>query len=254
MIRAIRTELLKVRTTRLLVGLLATTAALTALITVIGAARAGGGTGQMEIPPLYTRTGLTDILTRTGFGLLLASVFGVAIASGESRHATATATYLATPNRLRVLIAKVVTATLAGLLFGLISAGLTTAIVLAFVSAKGYAVALSTATIVRFATGAIVGAGLLAALGVGVGSLLRSQLAAIVTVFAWGFVLEQILGGLYGSVQPYLPFTAAGALAGSPLGNGPNPLPFAAGAALVAGIAVVMSSIAAATTVRRDIT
>ena len=87
----------------------------------------------------------------------------------------------------------------------------------------------------------------------GVGSLIRSQLAAIITVFAWGTVAEQIIGGLFGSIRPCLPFTAAATMAGSGLG-GPNPLPFAAAAALVAAVAALLTGVAARTTVRQDIT
>jgi hypothetical protein len=42
----------------------------------------------------------------------------------------------------------------------------------------------------------------LAAVGVGVGSLIRGQLAAIVTVFLWGLVIEEFIGGLFDSTQP----------------------------------------------------
>ncbi len=140
-----------------------------------------------------------------------------------------------------------------GLLFGLVAAGLTTGISLAFVAAKGYHLALAWGTIARFATGAILGPGLLAAVGVGLGSLLRGQLAAIVTVFAWGFVVEQLIGGLFDSAQPYLPYTAATTMAGATLGGGTSPLPFAAAAALVAGTAALLSAVAARTTVQSDI-
>jgi ABC-2 type transport system permease protein len=252
MTRQIRTELLKLRTIRLPLGLLATAGGLTALVTTLGAANAGGA-GHMAPPPLYTTAGFTSVITRTGFAMLLAAVFGVTVSSGEFRHETATATYLATPNRTRVLAAKVVVAAGVGLLFGLVGMTLTTGITLAFVAAKGYAVALPTATIVRFGIGAILGSGLLASIGVGVGSLIRGQLAAIVAVFLWGFVIEQVIGGLFDSTQPYLPFTAAGTLAGLPLGGATSPFPFAAAAALVAAVAVFISGIAARTTVQNDI-
>src|SRR5262249_44597045 len=160
---------------------------------------------------------------------------------------TATATYLATPDRVRVLIAKTVTAAAAGLGFGVVATGFTTGISLAFVAAKGYPVALAWGTIARFAAGAILASGLLAAVGVGLGSLLRSQLAAIVAVFAWGLVLEQIIGGLFDASQPYLPYTAATTIAGATLGGGTSPLPFAAAAALVAGVAALMAAGAART-------
>jgi ABC-2 type transport system permease protein len=252
MTRTIRAELLKVRTSRLPLGLLATAAGLTALVTILGAARAGGS-GHMAPAPLYTTSGLTELLSRTGFAMLLAAVFGITVSAGEFRHGTATATYLATPNRVRVLISKAVVAAGVGLLFGLVAAGLTTGISLAFVAAKGYDVALSAGTIVRFAAGATLGAGLLAAVGVALGSLIRSQLAAIVTVFAWGFVIEQVVGGLFDGSQPYLPYTAATTMAGSTLGGGTTALPFAAAAALVAGVAALISGVAARSTVRADI-
>jgi ABC-2 type transport system permease protein len=252
MTRQIRTELLKLRTIRLPLGLLATGAGLTALVTVLGATHAGG-TGHMAPPPLYSAAGVTDLISRTGFAMLLVAVFGVTVSSGEFRHGTATATYLSTPDRTRVLIAKAVVAAGAGLLFGLVASAITTGITLAFVAAKGYALTVPWATIARFAAGAVLGSGLLAAVGVGVGSLIRSQLAAIVAVFLWGAIVEQVLGGLVNSTQPYLPFTAAGTMAGSMLGGGTTALPFAAAAALVGGVAVLISGVAARTTIRADI-
>jgi hypothetical protein len=251
MTRSVQTELLKLRTMRLPLGLLATAAALTALATILGAA-AAGGSGHMAPPPLNTAAGLSETLSRTGFAMLIAAVLGVAVASGEFRHQTATATYLATPNRVRVLVAKTAVATGAGLLFGLVAAGLTTGISLGFVAAKGYDLALGWGTIARFAAGAILGSGLLAAVGVGLGSLLRSQLAAVVTVFAWGLVGEQVIGGVFDSAQPYLPYTSATTLAGATL-SGTTALPFAAAAAFVAAFAAIIAAVASRTTVQADI-
>jgi hypothetical protein len=73
-------------------------------------------------------------------------------------------------------------------------------------------------------------------------------------VFAWGFVIEQLIGGLFDSAQPYLPYTGAATMAGATLlGGGIDPLPFAAAAALVAGVAALLSAVAARTTVQHDI-
>jgi len=82
MIRSVRTELLKLQTMRLPLVLLATAAGLTALVTILEAARAGGS-GHMAAPPLNTAAGLTAVLSSTGFALLMAAVFGVTVASGE---------------------------------------------------------------------------------------------------------------------------------------------------------------------------
>ena len=73
-----------------------------------------------------------------------------------------------------------------------------------------------------------------------------------------------MIGGLYTSTRPYLPYTAATTLAGTKLGSaafgpahglkGGGPLPFVGGAALIAAFAAAAALIAARTTVRRDIT
>jgi ABC-type transport system involved in multi-copper enzyme maturation permease subunit len=257
---AIRAELLKIRTTRLPLGLLALAAGLNALVAVVTSARAGSGS-SMAIPPLDTTAGLRMVLTSTGFALLVAMVFGAAVASGEFRHKTATDTYLDQPDRVRVLLAKAVTAAGVGLVFGLVGAAVTTGVGLGFVAAKGYDVALSAGTIARFAAGTVLGSGLLAAVGVGLGSLLRGQIVAVIAVFVWGFGVEQIVAGLSRSIVPYLPYTAAATMAGATGGEGMpqlpsglDPLPFGAVAALLLGVAVVLSTVAARTTVQRDIT
>lgn len=252
MINTVQAEMLKLRTIRLPVVLLASAAGLTALVTVLGATQAG--TSAHAPPPLNTAAGLTDVLSGTGLGMLMAVVLGITISTGEFRHATATATYLANPDRIAVLTAKTITAALAGLLFGLVTSGVAAGLGLAFVAAKGYQVALAGITIARFTAGAVLGAGLLAAAGVGIGSLIRSQLASIIAVLAWGIVVEQVIGGLFTSITRYLPFRAVTSLAGAELGGGTHPLPFAAAAALVAGVAVLLLAVASRTTLQQDIT
>jgi ABC-type transport system involved in multi-copper enzyme maturation permease subunit len=261
MIRLIRVELLKLRTTRLTYGLLATAVGLTATFAVIEAARAGSGHG---IGPLSTASGLNAVISAGLWALVLATVMGVTVSSGEFRHATATQTYLATPRRGRVLTAKAVAGGCAGAVFGLAGYVVALSVGLVFVAARGYHVPIGHATLARYALGHVVGTALLAAIGVGVGSLIRSQLAGVIGVFAWTIVIESILGGLFTSLRPYLPYTAASTLSGTPLGGsafgpahdlaGGVPLPFAAATALLAGLAIVFCAVAARTTVVRDVT
>jgi ABC-2 type transport system permease protein len=261
MIRLIGVELLKLRTTRLTYGLLATAAALTGVFAVIEAARAGSGGGPA---PLSAASGLNDVITAGIWALVLATVMGVTVSSGEFRHGTATLTYLATPHRGRVLTARAVAGACAGAVFGLAGYVMALGVGLSFVAARGYHVAIGDATLVRYAIGHVVGTALLAAIGVGVGSLVRSQLAGVIGVFAWTIVIESLLGGLFTSIRPYLPYTAASTLSGtSPGGSafgpahglaGPSPLPFAAATALLAALAIMFCAVAARTTVTRDIT
>jgi ABC-2 type transport system permease protein len=257
----IRAEWLKLRSTRLSYGLLATAAGLTALFSVLEASRAGNG---KFVAPLYTTSGLTSVITGGVWALLLAAVLGVTVASGEFRHKTATATYLAAPHRSRVLGAKAVAAALGGAVFGLVGYAIALAAGLGFVAGHGYHVAISDGTLARYGAGHLVAGALLAVIGVGIGSLVRSQLAGVIGVFVWAIVIESLLGGLFTSVRPYLPYTAATTLSGSALGGsafgpahgltGGSPLPFAAATALLAGLAAVLAVLAARTTVRRDVT
>jgi ABC-2 type transport system permease protein len=261
MSRLIRVELFKLAVTRMTYGLLAVSVGLTALWNILEASRAGtAGAGA----PLDTYSGLRSIVSGGVWGLVLAAVLGVIVASGEFRHHTATATYLAAPHRGRVLAAKAVAGACGGAVFGLAVYAVSCAVGLGFAAAKGYPVAIGGATFFDWGAGHVAGGALLGAIGVVVGSLVRSQLAGVIGVFIWSIILESLLGGLFTAVRPYLPYTAAAALAGTPLGAasfGPGrgatadaPLPFLAAVGLLAGIAVVFGIAAARTTVRRDIT
>jgi ABC-type transport system involved in multi-copper enzyme maturation permease subunit len=261
MIRLIRTELLKLRTMRLSYGLLAIAAVLSAFFAILEANQAGAvGSG---LAPISTAGGLRTVTTVTGFAMLFAAVLGSIIANGEYRHATATLTYLTTPRRGRVLAAKAVTGACAGALFGLTAGVIATGVGLLFVTAHGDHVALTAGALAGHAAGAVAGGALLGALGVGIGSLVRSQLATVIGIFVWAIVIESLLGGLFPAIRPYLPYTAATTLAGARLGNaafgpahsvtGGAPLPFIAAVALVAAFAAAISLLAARTTLRRDI-
>jgi ABC-2 type transport system permease protein len=261
LIRLIRIELLKLLTTRMSYGLLGISLGLTALWTTLEASRAGKSNGPA---PLSAYSGLASIVTGGVWGLILAAVLGALVSSGEFRHRTATFTYLASPARGRVLAAKIVVGAIGGAVFGLGGYAVACAVGLSFTAAHGYHVPIGAITFVNWGFGHLVGGALLAAIGVVAGSLVRSQLAVVIGVFVWSIIIESLIGGLFTSIRPYLPYTAATALSGTPLGSasfgpargvsGSAPLPFAAAAALLIGIAAVVAVIAARTTVRADVT
>lgn len=254
MSRAIRAEILKARTVLMTWGLLGAAVVVTVLIDVLIGARAGAGKGRVEIAPLTTLSGQNTLFTSTQFALLLAMVLGVIIAAGEFRHGTATATALATPRRAQVLTAKAIVAGALGLLFGLAGSLVSAGIGLAFLAARGDPLLLTTATLLRDGGGTCLGAALLAATGVGVGSLLRSQVAGVVTVLIWSLAAEGGLGALFPTASPYFPFSAARSMGGvSSFAGGTAAAPFYVAALLIAAVAIALGFIAAETTVRRDI-
>jgi ABC-type transport system involved in multi-copper enzyme maturation permease subunit len=260
MIPALHAEFLKLRTTRLVAGMTGLAVALTALIGVLEAVSAGTGKG-MAIPSLATAGGLRDNLAATGFALLVAALLGVSVASGEFRLKTATDTYLDQPHRGRVLAAKAVAAAVAGAVLGAAAAAIAVGIALGFAASHGYALALTDPAIARYAGGTVIASALLAAVGAGVGSLIRNQVGAVIAVVAWGLVVELVVGATVTAAGRFLPYTAAALMAGDTNGGGMpqiprgvTALPYPAAAAVLAVIAVAVAVAAALTTVRRDVT
>jgi len=256
MSRLIRVELLKLRTMRLTWGLLAAAAGIAAVFAVLNATRD-------KEAALNTASGLNTQVLVGVWALLLSLIFGVIVSSSEFRHSTATLTYLATPRRNRVLVAKTFAAACGGAAFGLAGGVIATGIGLIFVAARGYHLALGAGTLTRYVVGYIVAAALLAAIGCAVGSLIRSQIAAIIGVFVWAMIIESLLGGLFHAVRAYLPYAAATTLAGARVGysmfqsgtgaSAGHALPVAGAAALLVGLAIVFCAVAARTTVARDV-
>jgi ABC-2 type transport system permease protein len=118
-------------------------------------------------------------------------------------------------------------------------------------ASKGYEIPIGTATIAGYMAGAVLACGLMAAVGVGIGSLVRAQLAALVAVFVWAMAVEQVVGG----VAPGAARGGADGAASMPT-IPPDLQSLAPGAvvALLAGLAPLLGAAAAHTTIRRDIT
>jgi ABC-type transport system involved in multi-copper enzyme maturation permease subunit len=261
--RLVRVELLKLRSIRTTYALLVAAAILTALLASSEASRTANH--------LALSSTLSAVVTSTGWTMLFATVMGVIVASGEFRHSTATLTYLAGPRRSQVLAAKAIAAAVTGAIFGLTGTAIATGIGLTATAAAGQPITLSAATLLRDDLGTILGAALLAPLGVAIGSLIRSQVAGIIAVLIWAVVLEPVIGGLFSAAQPYLPYSAATTLAGAQLGSGAGgvhvnvqhggpaaaiatPLPFAAVVGLLGALAIVTSILAARARLWADVT
>ena len=267
MSRLVRVELLKLRTVRTTYGLLVAAALLTAFLAGSVGSKASLADGGAQA----STSALASEVTLTGWAMLFAMVMGVIASSGEFRHSTATFTFLANPCRSRVLAAKAAAAAIVGSIFGLTGAVTATGLGVAFTTGAGEPITLSSTTFVRDDLGTVLGAALLAALGVAVGTLIRSQVAGVVGILIWSLFIEPIIGGVFTSLQPYLPYTAATTLAGAQPGagsggvhvnvnHGPvaavaaSPLPFGAAVALLGAIVIVACVIAACSRLRADIT
>ncbi len=146
-------------------------------------------------------------------GLLLALLLGVLMITTEFRHKTVTTSFLVTPRRPRLVAGKLITAAVVGaglavvmLVATVIGGGLT-------LVARGGSFSAMVHQIPAVAPGMILVFALFAVLGVGVGSFLTNQVAAIVVVLGWFIILEGILVALVHSAERWVPSGAATAAA-----------------------------------------
>jgi ABC-type transport system involved in multi-copper enzyme maturation permease subunit len=196
MSRALRAELLKIRTTRLWWGLLIGLALLVVLNSAIMAAFAGvdTGPGGPDLPALDTADGFRSALS-SGFqsGYLLAAVLGTIIGATDNRHRTATQTFLATPSRARVVLAKM----LAGAAFGAVYAVVTQLVALVVVSivaaVRGAGSQLGDASVLRSLVLGVPGVVVWCVIGVSLGVLLRNQVAAILVAVGVIYLVDTLL-------------------------------------------------------------
>lgn len=252
MSRLVRAELLKLTTVRtpwwFVAGVVLLAAATTAGLT---------GSGELDGDARVER-----LFEAASVSAIFATVIGLLVVTNEYRHGTITQTFLVTPVRERVVLAKLAAGMVAGLAYGLVAAATSLAVGLPWLAARDESavVAGSGSTLLRLAAAYC----LWAALGVAIGAVVRNQVGAIVLTFAWFLVVESLLTGLgiliwgnggegLGPIGPYLPGAAFDALVGGNLaGEQAGLLSPAAGLGLVLAYVGLVAAAGTALVVRRD--
>lgn len=116
----------------------------------------------------------------TTFGMMFASLLGAISVTGEIRHGLIRPTFLGSPNRARVIAAKVAAGAIAGAAFGLLAEVLAVGVGSAALAGRGIHVAPTGADFAQLIAGGAVAAALWAVIGVGVGAIVRNQVGAVV--------------------------------------------------------------------------
>jgi ABC-2 type transport system permease protein len=207
MISQIKAELLKIRSTRTTIGLLLGMVALILLFTLL--------TGLLTHPPgLMGKENQRELLGLGSLAGVFSALAGVLLITSEYRYGTIRPTILFNPARSQVLAAKIVAGMLAGIAFGVVGEALGWAIGAVILAARGITIVLSTRDVLLLALGGLVGVALWGAIGTALGTIIRNQVGAVITLLAWGFVVDNLLFGLVPAVGRYMPTRAADALTG----------------------------------------
>ncbi|HEV7728054.1 MAG: family transporter protein [Modestobacter sp.] len=191
--RLVRSEWTKLLTTRVWIGLVLGACLLAggfaALLTAF-AGNAGSGLPAVGTPQFEQLA-----FAVAANGTVLALVLGVIGMTQEYRHRTATPTFLASPHRGRVVVAKLIAYALAAVPFAVAVCAVTVLVVAVYAGARGAVPALSAdnvAVLLRAALAMVV----YAVIGVGLGALLRNQVGAIVGALVYLYVIEPIISSI----------------------------------------------------------
>jgi ABC-type transport system involved in multi-copper enzyme maturation permease subunit len=132
------------------------------------------------------------------FGQLALAVLGALVVAGEYSTGGIKATFVAVPNRLRVLLSKILVFGVVAWVVGTVAAFISFFVAMTFWSSHDLAASLSTPAVLR----AVFGAGLIALasglLGLALGALIRHTAGSITAAVALLFVLPPLTGLLPG--------------------------------------------------------
>ena len=257
MMSMVRSEFRKVTTTYVLLWLTIATitfSALNVVLLVFLTPRA------MDIDPelnlLLDPAYVTNILGAAGSSSIFILILGIIGMTSEYRHMTITSTFLATPKRPRVLIAKGITYALLGAALGLIAFITSFAVTLIALMSDEHA-PVDIVTALQILGGVVLAFAIYAFVGVSVGALIRNQVAAIVGALVWVLIVEALLTVFVDWIGKWLPGGALDAVLQTTNvtgRGGEDILPTAIGVVVLLGYAVLFGLLASLTTLRRDIT
>ncbi len=267
MIRLVRSEFYKLRTTPgpwvlVIVNVVLTAGFIAAVLANPNRGSGPGGHGPVFAAPQSVHA-LRDLLG-VGFesALVLAPIAGVLCITGEYRHKVLTTTLLAAPNRPVVLVAKAI----ASMGWGLVLCASSLFVVAVeavpwFQAMHGTLSALGrqVAPVIPGLIGAFL---LLTLFGVGFGVLVKNQVAGVLLTIGGTLVIESVILAIFRSVLHidlnWLPTPAASALAGGIFGRTGGTrtalLAWWSGGLVLLAWGVVPGVLGYFTTFRRDVT
>jgi ABC-2 type transport system permease protein len=204
----LRSELLKQRSTRTNLGLFAGLLGLVTLAVLLH----GVGLPASDLASIDNQRmvfGRGEYL-----GALFAALVGAMSITAEIRHGTIRPTFLVTPHRGRVVAAKVGASILMGAGFGLAASTVAVGVGAAVLPAQGIDVQLDGGDYALLIAGGTAASALWAAIGVGIGAVVRDQVPTLLGISAWLLFVEGLFGENLVDVSRLAPGTLGVAISG----------------------------------------
>jgi ABC-2 type transport system permease protein len=249
----VRAELIKLRSIRMPLWLLLTALALVVLLVLVTVP-----TGDTAGDALSLHD--SDLLARvvgvgTAAGQVVVLVLGILSFTQELRCGTATTTFLVTPDRRRVLVAKALALVVAGLVVAAATMTLNLVLTVIVIHARGGAVVWSGELFAVLAAAVAVMA-LYGPIGVALGALVRSQIAAVAGALVWLLAVEGFLITLLPAIGRWMPGGATAGLLqeGRAATTHGALLPAWAAGLVLLGYAAVIGLLGSTVALRQDLT
>ena len=244
MIDQLLSELRKMRSTRTNIGLLAGMIGLTLLTVLVNGF-------FLSAAELRGHDDQHTLLSAGTSGALFAALIGVMAITSEFRHGTIRSTFVVTPDRSRVIAAKVIASLLMGIVFGLVAIGLSFGVGYAVLAGRGIDFTLDANHVLLLVFGTLLMTALWAALGVGIGAVIENQVFAVIGVIIWAFVVDNLLRELVPDVGRFTPVAASDSITA---GFADYLLAPAAAALLLIGYVAAVLAAGALVVAHRDVT
>lgn len=263
--RLVNAELLKIRTTKTVWGLLLLTIPLVAINTFFNFARYAFTPADVarsqHLPSLSDPAAIRSVLSGGLSAKQLAIIIGILLITTEFRHMTVTPTFLSAPRRSLVVVAKLIVGVLVGVAYAVVAIAATIVTGVICYAFKGLTFDLGVAKVPQALLGTLFVIAVYTVIGIGVGTLIKNQIAAILIVLGWDLVGETLVSALLGiwkshgsEIYRWFPGNAASAITDQFLGNGITVLRAWQGIIVLIVYGLVFAGVGAALTLRRDIT
>ena len=238
--RLLRAELRKLWTTRMPLSFLAVLIVISGInaIAVIYGHDADGTKGF-----IMTREDQRSLLAFAANTMMMAGLFGAIAVAREYGHHTVVPMFLATPRRSRAMLFQLTAIVLAGAIVGLVGEALTLTAGAISMPIAGQSILITASDVVRLLAAAAITGAAGAALGAGIGAIVRNTGGAVIGAVVILMIVPPIAVQMTNDAASWVPGTLANVLSGV----SEEPSPAAAVAALVvwglvpalAGVAVV---------------
>lgn len=265
MINTLRAEVLKIRTTKLwwiiAICVLVLGAGNAVIVPILAMATSSMDPAATANPFVDQGTLLSTYNGGNSLSRILAMVVGIMAMGTEYRHKTMAITYLAAPQRLRVISAKAIALLIFGLGYGVINLIAGIAVAVPFVITQDGRFFFDQVSTWRSLGLGVLSLGLWAMIGMGFGILIKNMILATLLGIGFAYMIEPAISVLFLFKEWYVPLNlmptgATNAMLGvnsQAMLASPDPFVWWQGALVLAGWCLLPALIGAIFTVRRDV-